>query len=113
MHIQINTDSNIEGHEKITEHFKNVLKNALDQFLDRITRLEVHLSDENSHKKGVEDKRCLIEARLEGMKPLAVTHKAETLDHAVDGAIKKLKSMLDRNLKQQQKRSSRITDYLK
>jgi hypothetical protein len=59
-------------------------------------KVEVHLSDENSHKKsGHNDKRCVLEARLEGLQPIAVTLQAATLDQAVDGAAEKLKNSLE------------------
>jgi ribosomal subunit interface protein len=98
MQIQINTDSNIEGREKLAAHVKGVVESALSRFSDRITRVEVHLSDENSHKSGQDDKRCMMEARLEGRQPTAVTHQAATLDQAVDGAADKLKRSLESTL---------------
>jgi hypothetical protein len=39
-----------------------------------------------------------MEARLEGHQPIAVTQEAETMDQAVDGAVGKLKSLLDHTL---------------
>jgi hypothetical protein len=36
----------------------------------------------------------MIEARLEGMKPIAVTNHANTNEQAVEGAIEKLKTSL-------------------
>ena len=45
MQIQVNTDSNIEGREKLTAHVRSVVESALNRFSDRITRVEVHLSD--------------------------------------------------------------------
>jgi ribosome-associated translation inhibitor RaiA len=57
--------------------------------------LEVHLSDENGDKPGLNDKRCMMEARLEGRKPIAVTDQAATLEQAVDGATNKLISMIE------------------
>ncbi|RIK60088.1 hypothetical protein DCC62_28355 [candidate division KSB1 bacterium] len=99
MQIQINTDSNIAGREKLAAHFKAVVQDALSRFSAQITRVEVHLSDENSHKKGGDDdKRCMLEARLEGLQPIAVTHQAATLDQAVDGAAEKLKKSLEHTL---------------
>ena len=95
MHIQINTDSNIEGREELASHVKGVVESALSRFSDRITRVEVHLSDQNSDKSGQDDKRCMMEARIEGRQPTAVTHEAATLDQAVDGAADKLKSSLE------------------
>jgi ribosome-associated translation inhibitor RaiA len=98
MHIQINTDSNIEGREELTSHVKGVVEGALSRFSDRITRVEVHLSDQNSDKSGQDDKRCMMEARLEGRQPTAVTHQAASLDDAVDGAADKLKRSLESTL---------------
>jgi ribosome-associated translation inhibitor RaiA len=99
MKIQINTDSNIAGREKLAAHFKAVVEDALSRFSDQITRVEVHLSDENSrNKSGHNDKRCMLEARLEGFQPIAVTHRAATLDQAVDGAADKLKNSIESTL---------------
>ena len=98
MHIQINTDSNIEGREELASHVKGVVDGALSRFSDRITRVEVHLSDQNSDKSGQDDKRCMMEARLEGRQPTAVTHQAASLDDAVDGAADKLKRSLESTL---------------
>jgi len=60
--------------------------------------VEVHLSDVNSDKGGQNDKRCMMEARLEGRQPTAVTHQATTLDQAIDGATDKLKRSIERTL---------------
>jgi ribosome-associated translation inhibitor RaiA len=98
MHIQINTDSNIEGREELASHVKSVVEGALSRFSDRITRVEVHLSDQNSDKSGQADKRCMMEARLEGRQPTAVTHQAASLGDAVDGAADKLKRSLESTL---------------
>lgn len=99
MKIQINTDRNIAGHEKLAAHFKAVVEEALSRFSAQITRVEVHLSDENSHQKsGHNDKRCMLEARLEGLQPIAVSYQAATLDQAIDGAAEKLKNSLESTL---------------
>lgn len=99
MKVQINTDSNIEGHDELVQLVEAVVRSALDRFSEQITRVEVHLSDENSDKKfGTDDKRCLLEARLAGLQPIAVSHQAATLEQAVDGAAEKLKRSLDSTL---------------
>lgn len=95
MTIQINTDKNLNVHEAFAAELDNLLSEELDRFSEHITRLEVHLSDENSSKKGQDDKRCMLEARLEGKQPIAVTDLADTYESAVDGAIQKLKSSLE------------------
>jgi len=95
MTIQFNTDSNITGDEKLRAPLISLISEELSRFSHQITRVEVHLSDENGTKEGLNDKRCTIEARLEGMKPIAVTNHANTHEEAVEGAVNKLKTSLD------------------
>ena len=77
---------------------------------DPITRVEVHLSDENSNKNGQNEKRCMMEARLERRQPIAVTHEAATLDQAVDGAAHKLARLIESTLGRLHDQASRRTD---
>ncbi len=90
MQIQINTDKNIESSERLIEHFTETLNSTLGRFDEQITRLEVHLSDDNGPKGGTEDKKCVLEARLKGLNPIAVTSHADTLHKAVKAASEKL-----------------------
>jgi ribosome-associated translation inhibitor RaiA len=99
MLIQINTDNNIEGNENLSLQVEGRLREALDRFSSQITRVEVSLSDENSAQKfGTRDKRCLLEARLAGLRPIAVSHEAATMELAVDGATEKMKHSLESTL---------------
>lgn len=99
MFIQVNTDSNIEGTSEMKQQIKTLVGNSLDRFSDQITRVEIHLSDENSDKKfGTNDMRCLLEASLAGLPPLVVSDQAETLDQAVDGAVDKLVRSIETTL---------------
>ncbi len=95
MQIQFHTDHNIAGSERQNTYFTTVITEALSRFSTHITRLEVHLADENGAKEGKNDQRCMIEARLEGLQPLAVTNHADTIEQAVKGATDKLKAALD------------------
>lgn len=99
MQVQINTDGNIEGDNALTQQVEAVVRAALDRFSEQITRVEVHLSDENSgHKSGAKDKRCLLEVRLAGREPIAASDEAPTVEEAVDGAAQKMKHRLDSTL---------------
>jgi len=98
MKIQINTDNNIEGGVELTQQTQVAVESALERFAHQITRVEVHLSDENSSHKGGTDKRCVMEARVQGMQPVAVTDQAENLEQAVNGAADKLEKLLDHEL---------------
>ena len=95
MTIQINTDNSLNVHETYQTQLKDLLSRELSRFEEHITRLEVHLSDENGNKESEDDKKCMIEARLKGRRPVAVTDVANTYDQAVNGAIDKLKTSLD------------------
>ena len=98
MQIQINTDHNIEGNEAFSQYVRGEVEGALDHVSSHITRVEVHLSDENGGKPGVDDKRCMMEARLEGHQPMAATHHAATVGLAVSGAVEKLNRMIESTL---------------
>ena len=98
MQIQINSDDNIAGREQLAQDVETAVTDILGRFSDRITRIEVHLSDTNAGKAGSADKRCLMEARPAGRQPVAVTNDAETLADAYSGAARKLRRALDSTL---------------
>ena len=111
MKIQINTDHNIEGNQALTEQISGVVENAMSRYSEHITQVDVHLSDENSNKKGGNnDMRCVIEAQLKGRQPIAVTQQATTLDQAVEGASDKLASLIESTLERLHDQEMRRTD---
>ena len=95
MQIQINTGESVNGREALYRHTEDVVKDALGRFADHVTRVEVHMSDVNGQKAGDNDKRVLMEARIAGRQPIAVTDQAGSLHQAIDGATQKLKRSLD------------------
>ena len=95
MQIQVNTGKSIEGGERLSLHVQTLLETKLGRFREHITRVEAHLSDENAHKSGGNDKKCVMEARPEGRPPVAVTHFAANVDQAIKGAADKLEHLLD------------------
>jgi len=99
MQIRLNTGKNIEGGEALAAHVEATVTKALNHLSAHVTRVEVHLSDENGDKGGPNDKRCVMEARVEGRQPSAVTCDAATVSHAISGAADKLKSSLESTLK--------------
>lgn len=109
MQIQINTGHNIEGHEALSAHVSGKVEHALSRLSDHITRVEVHLTDDGD-KSGQSDKRCVMEARLEGRQPVAVTYQAATVDQAIDGAAHKLARLIESTLGRLHDHASRRTD---
>jgi len=90
MKVEVRTDNNIEGSARMTNYFTQTLQEALDRFAERITRVDVYLSDENAQKEGSDDKRCLLEARVNGLSPIVASNAAENIDIAFSGAVDKL-----------------------
>ena len=99
MQIHVHTDHNIDGHEALAHWISGVVEQSLTGVSDRITRVEAHLRDENSDKKaGPNGMRCMLEAKLEGRPPLAVTDHADTIHNAVIAASGKLARLIDHTL---------------
>lgn len=96
MHIQVNHGKHVHLGADIEQRFANIIREALDRFGDRITRVEMHVSDENAGKHGSADKRCLLEARLANVPPIVASHSADSWQLAFDGALEKLQSAIDR-----------------
>lgn len=95
MTVQFNTDKNLTLHEEFRDKLNDLLSDELSRFSENITRVEVHLSDINGHKAGQNDKRCMLEARVEGRPPIAVTAEEDTYELSVSAAIDKLQSSLE------------------
>ena len=104
MQVQVNTDDNVEGREELIRRVEAEVRSTLSRFGGEITRIEVHLSDENAGKSGSNDKRCLIEARLAGRQPEAVSDQAGSLEEAFREAARKLRRSLESTL-------GRLTDH--
>jgi hypothetical protein len=95
MQIQVNTSNGVENKDALERWADGEIRQALGRFTADVTRIEVHLSDENHDKSGGGDKRCAMEARLAHYQPVTVTQHAPSLDEAFRGAADKLKRALD------------------
>ena len=95
MQVLLNTDHSVTDFDTLYTHVDAVVSEALNHHRDHITRVEVHLGDENGKKTGPDDKRCMMEARLDRRPPIAVTHHADTVESAVHGAARSLAKAID------------------
>ncbi len=98
MQFQFNSDSSVMGTENVAERIEASVRQKLARFEDRLTRLEVHVSDENARKGGDDDKACMIEARPRGGKPIGVTEHASKVDDAARKAANTMAQRLERVL---------------
>lgn len=95
MKIQFNTDKTIHGDERVLDFFTSKIAEELDRYQSHISRIEVHLTDQNGIKDGWNDIHCLLEARIEARTPIAVSNQADTVELAISGAVVKLKASLE------------------
>jgi ribosomal subunit interface protein len=104
MIIQLNADKNLTIREAYETQISEKLSKDLERYSDHITRLEVHLSDENGNKSGQNDKKCLLEAKMEGKLPVVTSDLGNTYDLALKGATEKLKHAIGTVVSKMQER---------
>jgi len=95
MQVYVHTDNNIDGRGELTAQVELEVEAVLSRFGHRVTRIEVHLSDESAGRSTGGDIRCLIEARQAGQAPVTATDDADTVEQALTGALHKLTRLLE------------------
>ena len=98
MQVLVSSDHTVTSSEALTSRVSAAVTHGLAWWADRITRVEVHLSDVSNHKRGKTGKRCVMEAHVGGLKPVAVHDEADVLGVAIDGSIRKLQHVLGHEL---------------
>jgi ribosomal subunit interface protein len=98
MTILVNTDNHIAGKEQLNTYITTLFNEKLARFNAHLTRVEVHLSDENAGKAGADDKNCNIEARLEGFDPIFASAQSEDISAAIHDALQKIKRGIEHHL---------------
>lgn len=95
MQINVNTDNTIAKHQGLDEHVEGVVRAAIGRFGEQVTRVDVHLSNENKEKKADGGQYCMMEARVAGYAPVVVNEHSADLHQAVQNAGSKLARALD------------------
>jgi ribosome-associated translation inhibitor RaiA len=109
MQVQVNTDDHIQGGESLAQWVQDEANSRLARFKENVTRLEVFLTDLDSSKSGVNDKRCRLEARVVSRQPVTVTADADKMAAAFVSAVEKLSRALDNDLGRAKDRNGRDT----
>ena len=98
MFIQIHADNQIPSDNDRDSRLEDQIRQRLARFEGRITDVEVHVSDVNGPRGGDSDLRCSMEARINGIPPVAAIDQADSVDRAVIGAAKKVVRAIDHQL---------------
>ncbi|MDO5667916.1 MAG: HPF/RaiA family ribosome-associated protein [Alcaligenaceae bacterium] len=103
MQILINTDRHTTRTEDLVERVEAIAQKELKHQAPHLTRVEYHLSDVNSESRaGATDKRCLVEGRIAGMKPVAAEHRSEDIQQAILEATRQLVRGLEKVISKSQ-----------
>jgi hypothetical protein len=96
--IQIHADNQVPSDSERDGRLEDQIRQRLARFEGRITDVEVHVSDLNGARGGNGDLRCTMEARVNGIPPVAAVDEGTSVDRAVIGAAKKVVRALDHQL---------------
>ena len=98
LYIQIHADNQVPSDSERDTRLEDQIRQRLARFEGRITDVEVHVSDVNGPRGGNADLRCSMEARINGIPPVAAIDEGNTVDRAVIGAAKKVVRAIDHQL---------------
>lgn len=94
MKIQVNSDKTIAVDAGQIRSVEGEVRRLLGRFAIRLTRVEIHLSDVDNSKRGLADKRCLVEVRPTGARPMSASARAANMVSAVSHALGKMQREL-------------------
>jgi ribosome-associated translation inhibitor RaiA len=94
MTLQVNSDKTVAVDTRTKTFVQGEVDRILKTYTARLTRVEVHLSDVNSRKSGPADKRCVVEARVAGARPLSTSATANAVPAAIGQALRKMQRSL-------------------
>lgn len=100
MQILLQTDSNTNNSQAMSDHVKIVVNEAIGRFGERVTRVEAHLSNAHSQVKSTteQDIHCTLEAHLVGLEAVVVKAFASNAHQAIETATKKLQRAIERQI---------------
>ena len=84
--------------EALRTYVEQRVRAALGWSSSRLRKLVVSLSDINGPRGGNADLRCSMEARINGIPPVAAIDEGNSVDRAVIGAAKKVVRAIDHQL---------------
>lgn len=98
MQFMFNSDNQTPLGSDTAEKMEALVGSRLERISDRLTRVEVHVSDIDGPRNGGDDKRCAIEIRPNGMRPITAAGQASTVEGAVSAAADKVLKAFDRQI---------------
>ena len=100
MQVLVTCDDPICCDAELLLRVEGVIAGTLERFDDRVSQVEVRLSDLASERPGDRDKVCSLEARMAGAVSVVAKHAAPTLTEAIHVAAGELGRLVGRELRQ-------------
>lgn len=94
MPIHVDTDRNIAGNDGLVVSIDARIENDAIRSIGRIVCMKVHLTNEDAGKTGEDDKRCVMETRLEERQSVAMREDPAMLQFAVHWSAHRLGRMI-------------------
>ena len=91
--VQIKTDNQIKSDAEANARLEERVRDKLKRYEQRLSHVEVHVSDANGGKGGT-DKRVSLEVRPAGHAPIAVHADAHRVETAISAAVHKIERAL-------------------
>jgi hypothetical protein len=114
MKVQVNTSNDIENKDALERWASDYLNEHLGRFDQDLTSIEVQMTDENhAARGGGVDKRCMLEARVSGRAPIAVTNYGPDQNVAFRGATDKLAHALEHAFGKLDRKEHRVRDTIR
>lgn len=96
MHIEISY-SGTDRSDALDQRVREAIQSDLTRFAARLTRVEVHLSDNNATKSGPADKAVVLEARPRGLDPIVVKGQGSDLYEVAREVSRRMSRALERD----------------
>lgn len=114
MKVQVNASNDVHNKEALESWAAEYLNERLARFTQDLTSIEVQLTDENhATKGGAAEKRCMLEGRMAGRAPVAVTAFGADQNLAFRAATEKLEHALDHAIGKLDRREHRVRDTIR
>jgi hypothetical protein len=112
--VLVNTSNDVENKDSLQRWASEYLNEHLARYDQDLTSIEVQMTDENhAARGGGVDKRCMLEARVTGRSPVAVTQFAEDQNVAFRGATEKLAHALDHAFGKLDRKEHRVRETIR
>lgn len=98
MRFMFNNDNQTALSSATSQRVEALVEARLGRISDRLTRVEVHVSDVDGPRSGGEDKKWVVELRPNGMRPITATDQASTVERAVTAATDRALKAFDRQI---------------